>query len=336
MNIVKFYNSLVLDGRKLFTLFFITTLVLRLVFLVYSPVAISVYTDSYLWSKVAYIISNKYFSFLLSFLALAVISLFVNSAGVSVSMLRVKSILPAAMCFLLFSCSVVYFIFSSYIFLALVFSYIVFIIYSNFDTENKEYIALRVGFYASIATLVSSVFIYYIPVLFFCLYLCKNISLKCVLSFILGYFPVFIIVLTLSIYLQESHLFVESLLNVFCYKNYSLPILHFTVFEYVVFLTSLLTVVSLIFNNRLKNFGEKVLIRICLNVLTAIQIFSLLLMCLLPNSFLCCLTLLLVSFCISLPYFYISARNKKVFLWIIILNYITIIILNILSGAYDK
>ena len=333
MNIAKFYNNLVLNGRKLFFLFFVTALVLRLVFLLSNiPFVVVASSDSYLWTKIEPLTnSHLYLSLGLAFFSVFLISLLTNIAGVSVSMLRVKSILPAAMIFLLFSCNAVYFIFTSYVLLAVVFSFILFIIYNNFNTVNKEYLALRVGFYTSIASAISSSFIYFIPILFICLYLSRNFSFKCSVSFVLGYVPFCIFVFVTSLYLGEIDTLSTSILSAFQYQKWILPLLQFDVFQYCALGLSIVTAIMLIFSNKLKNVGEKVVIRICLNILAVIQIYSLILMILVPGAFFCGLSVLLVSFSLNLSYFYISVKNKKLLLGILFFNYISILVINIVA-----
>lgn len=325
MNIVGFYNKLVLDGRKLFVLFFLTAILFRILCLVYVPSTSFSYTDSYLWTKVNVFISNPYLSVGISLLCLIFLSLVINGTGVCISMFRVKSILPASMSFLLLSSSVVYIFLSSYIVLAILFSYILFLIYNNYDSENGEYVSLRVGFYSSLASLVSSTFIWYIPILFFCLYLSRNFSLKSFIAFVLGFIPIYIFLFTLSLYLGEVVLLLQTLKSPFIFTLQELPFLHFEVSQYIALVISIVLIVVLNFNLGLKEHGEKVIIRVCLNMLSAIQIFSIFVIMFISNAHYCGYTLLFVTLCLNLPYLYIIGKNKKVLLILIIFNYLSII-----------
>lgn len=334
MSLKKKYNNIVLNGRIPFILFFLTAIVLRIVFLVFSPYPVMDHSNSYLLTKLIDQINSPYVSVILSFIALSILALFVNSASISVSLFRIKTILPIAIAFFVFSIYFLYFSFSSSIVLGLLFAYIIYVIYNNYEAENIEYNCLRVGFYTSLACLASPVVVYYIPILWCCLYLSRSISAKGIVAFILGCLPTYILVISFSLFNNDFTAFTSNAGSVFKLEWSNLPIFQFSLLQYIFLVLCIIIMILLTINNRLRSFGESVINRVCLNILSLLQIFSIFIMVFVPNGFNDAFTIILVTYCLSLSYILISGSNKKLLFILLLIGYIGVISLSIYQLFY--
>lgn len=331
---LKFYSKHIARGTGVFYIFLFFAVCVRIYFY-FSPYSDSSSVlrpnDSYLWGKIVPFLAHKEINIIASLALLALSALYINSANVGATFLRIRSTLPVALCLLFLSCGSYFWILSPLLIIAFLFSYILAILFNSYETDFQKDVSAKVGFYLALASLFEPLLLFYYPVLWISLYILRIFSFKAFLASLLGFWLWYVPLFTLIFFLRDFGAFVASVQPFFQWSSYSLPVLHFDVLQYIVLAMCSFFVLLMIVENSVNSFGEKIKVRLCLTVLTLIEVFSLLFMIFLENTYYIGLTVIFVCFSLHLSHFYSLAKKIKTMLFLFIASVIAAIVLSFVA-----
>lgn len=270
--IPKSYKKNIAEGNGIliFAVFF--AIVVRIVYFLNFETIAPESTDGYLWAPLASLFDNKAISFVCSGIlaaSLAVFSAHINTKHV---LIRRKTILPAAMTILLFSCHPTFLYMSAEYISALFYLLIISILFAAFSNNSKQIAAFKASFILTLASFFTPVILIYFPLLWIALIMMRCMNFKAFLASLLGfsilYFPAF------SFYLFTDNM--DTFLKPFMVFNLQqLPQMLFfnlSFINWIILGLSSILLGIIITDNYVNRHKDKIKTRVYLRVLSTIAV----------------------------------------------------------------
>lgn len=266
MAVSRFYKNNIAEGKSILVFSIVFAVVIRMLFYLFSEKSFLSVSGGYLWQPLLPFLENSFISFIAScalVAGLAVSAAHINTAFV---LIRRRTVLPVAVMILLFSCHPSFLQASPAYLAALSILFVVYILFSAYNSSDRSIAAFRVSFFISLGSLFAPVLLVYIPLSWAALAIVRCFNFKSLFASLLGffiiYFPVF------SFYLFSDKL--DAFYAPFLWTTDTLanfPFLGFDVVHWVLLSFSVLLLSIIIVDNYFNRHKDKIKIRACLFLL---------------------------------------------------------------------
>lgn len=273
----QFFDKNIAKGNKFLIFSIVFAIAIRFAyFLKFDLVTIPTLIEGCLWSPIAPLFANPIYSVISSGIALMLIAFITGRINTIHSLIRRKTLLPSSIVILLFSCIPVHMVMSQLYIAVLVVLFVIHILFSGYGATFKQVTAFKAGFYLSFGSLFAPVLLIYFPVLWLCLFKVRCSGLKSFVASVLGFVLIYIPALAYFILTDSIDGFVESFIRIADVEWLALPVLAYSPIKFIALGLFSLLILTILFDNNINSFKDKIRVRNYLSVLTFLAVFSLL------------------------------------------------------------
>lgn len=262
----RFYKNNIAEGKGILVFAICIAVILRVVYFLNFGFAPLPDSDGYLWQPLMPFFSTPIISLLAGsamLAGLALLAMHINSAYVFI---RKRTVLPAAMILLVFSCHPTFIYMSPAYVGVLTMFLLIFVFFGSYNGQNSPNVAFRASFILGMGSLFVPLLLIYLPVVWIGLVLMRNFSFRAVLTSLFGlfiiYFPAF------SYFFFTDNL--QTFITPFQYNINELlgfPFLGFSIAEWSILGVWVLLFIVIVGDNYLNRHKDKIRVRAYLSLL---------------------------------------------------------------------
>lgn len=285
-----FYKKQIAEGKGFLVFAIIIAILIRCIhFFKFEGQTLQIENGGPLWLPFASFFQNPLYSLLCSTLFTLIIAFLINLVNTQYALIRTKTLLPMGLVIILFS-----FLPNQLIMSPAYIGTVAMLMSLNalFSTHGEEYnqtIVFKASFYLALGALFSPLLLFYLPVLWICFIRIRSFGFKAFLASLFSVIVLYVPVFSFFFFIEKSiNIPIEPLISYLSSNDWSLmPVLSYELLDYITLGVVAILVTSILLNNSVNGFKDKIKIRIFLAVLSIICIFSILCVLLLnTNSFL--------------------------------------------------
>lgn len=272
----KFYQRNIAEGKGFLIFAIVFTFIVRLLYFIFAsdqvPAEVS---DSYFWNLLSPKFSNKLYSILGSTLCLAILALLSAHINSKHLYIRTRTLLPAGIPVLLFSCHPAFLLMNRFYIVAILFLVATTFLFAAYQNPFPQKAAANVSMMVAIASLFSPNALIYIPVLWIGLGMMWCFNFKSFLASLVGlgvvFFPAF------SFFFFTDNKSLSLPLQSFGINALSqIPVLEFGIVNFLILVFSLILIGIILVDYYFKSYKDKIRIRAYIRFTALIVVFSLL------------------------------------------------------------
>lgn len=312
----RFYVRFLVEGKGLLYLVITIALFIRvynLRFGEFQPLSIPL-SKFFPYLSTLSVFSSRVFQFVSSIILVSCVALIVRTINIKYSFIRIKTFLPSSLALLFLSLYKDYLEFTTPLIIAFLTSYVILVLVGGYNVKDQQSVALKSSFYLLFGAIFSPLMLIYLPLLWICLVKINCFSFKSFLvtlfSLVLWFLPMF----TMVFYFGDIHAFIDSIKNIFPSSWSEIAIFSFNWRQYALLVLAIIILLVLVMDNVMNNFKDKIKVRVFLELLTVIEVFSILLYAIVPNHTTTILAVFYVSFSLHLGHYFTLAEKRKLML----------------------
>ena len=266
-----------------------------------------------LWQPLAFLFQNPLYSLIGSTIFMLVIALLINMMNTQHVLIRKKTLLPVGIAILLLSFIPQQLSMSPAYIGVVCILLAVNHLFSAHNEEISQMIVFKSSFYLALGSLFDPVLLFYFPVLWVCFIRIRSFGLKAFFASLFGivllYAPVFSYYFLIE---RNPARFMHPFEHVISTNWAKIPVLEYGLFNYIILGITVFLIVTILLDNSVNGFKNKIRIRVFLAVLSIISIFSVLCVLLLNISSVLPLYVALATGSLLIGHFF-SLTSSKAF-----------------------
>ncbi len=273
-----FYKKQIAEGKGFLVFAIIIAILIRSIhFFKFEGQTLQIEGGGPLWLPLASFFQNPLYSLICSTVFTMIIAFLINLINTQYALIRMKTLLPMGIVIIFFSFLPNHLIMSpAYIgTVALLIS-----LNALFSAHGEEYnqtIVFKATSYLALGALFAPLLLLYLPVLWICFIRIRSFGFKAFLASLLSIIILYVPVFSYFLFIEKSMDVLNAPLSYFSSIDWSqMPVLSYGLLGYITLGVVVILITSILLNNSVNGFKDKIKIRVFLAVLSILCIFSVL------------------------------------------------------------
>ncbi len=319
--IPKSYKKHIAEGKGILIFSILFATIIRIIYFLYFNPVESGSGNGYLWQILYPLFGNPLISLVSSSLCIAILAVLTTHINTEHAFIRRRSILPPSIIILLFSCHPSFIIMSPAYIGALIFLFIISILFASYNQEIKQIPTFKVSFLLALASLFEPVLLIYLPTLWIALGIMRCFNTKSFLASIVGVFIVYFPTYSYFLFTDNINSFLAPFTSIEFDQLGFLETLATNIHYWIILVFALVLLIIIISSNYINRHLDKIKNRAYSSLLNFITVSAILILIFLNISPKMSLFIVLSTGSLSLAHFFALVEHKGG----VILFYISVI-----------
>lgn len=320
---VRTYKKYIAESKAMIYISIIVALAIRCVFFYYQSPETSHFDhgDGFLWDIVSPFFDNMFISYISSFVLSICISLYLTHINEKYNLIRKRTNLLFALSLLLLSSTPHFVVMNPQLIASLFFLASTDKLFGCYQSSTSPRIAFDFGFFFAIASLFAIDYLIFLPIFWIGLIIMNSFSFKAIFTSLIGIVLIYWIVLFYFIAQNNIEGLYDPFIKYFTLTEDYLPLQDYNFLDWGAFIFSSIIIMTMIFNNYMDNYKDKIRVRANITFVIVIFLFAFTAYALLPNKSHTCLQIALLSASFLVARFFALTESR----WQVYLFYISVV-----------